>query len=178
MRSPNAGAPKIRLATLVKDSCTRRSGSTNPVLARPGDPITDDGLDRRLRAADLCLRRWDRRILACYTLRKVQAKKSRRSRYVEGSGGVMPESKFADVQGLRMHYLEWGDSANPDLLLIHGWTGLGVAWTSVAEAFQDRYHIIAPDNRGHGQTDKPVTRLHAARFCDRRRELDRCPRTG
>ena len=25
------------------------------------------------------------------------------------------------------------------------------------EAFQDRYHIIAPDNRGHGETDKPVT---------------------
>ena len=69
----------------------------------------------------------------------------------------MPESQVAEVQGLRMHYLEGGDPANPALLLVHGWTGLGVAWTSVAEAFQDRYHIIAPDNRGHGQTDKPVT---------------------
>ncbi len=69
----------------------------------------------------------------------------------------MPESKFADIQGLKMHYLEWGEPANPDLLLVHGWTGLGSSWTSVAEAFQDRYHIIAPDNRGHGQTDKPVT---------------------
>ena len=69
----------------------------------------------------------------------------------------MPESKFVDVQGLNMHYLEWGDPSNPDMLLVHGWTGLGASWASVAEAFQDRYHIIAPDNRGHGQTDKPVT---------------------
>jgi len=69
----------------------------------------------------------------------------------------MPESKFADVQGLKMHYLEWGDPSNPDLLLVHGWTGLASSWQAVAEAFEDRYHIIAPDNRGHGQTDKPVT---------------------
>lgn len=67
----------------------------------------------------------------------------------------MPESKFTHVQGLRMHYLEWGDPANPDLLLVHGWTGLAESWATVAEAFADRYHVIAPDHRGHGRSDKP-----------------------
>ena len=69
----------------------------------------------------------------------------------------MPESKFTEVQGLKMHYLEWGNPGAPDLLLVHGWTGLGQAWTGVAESLQDRYHIIAPDHRGHGESDKPVT---------------------
>ena len=69
----------------------------------------------------------------------------------------MPASKFTEVQGLRMHYLEWGDRANPDLLLVHGWTGFSGAWTAVAEGLQDRYHVIAPDHRGHGQSDKPIT---------------------
>jgi pimeloyl-ACP methyl ester carboxylesterase len=69
----------------------------------------------------------------------------------------VPESKFTEVQGLRMHYLEWGDPTSPDLLLVHGWTGLAESWATVAEAFEDRYHVIAPDHRGHGKSDKPVT---------------------
>ena len=31
------------------------------------------------------------------------------------------------------------------------------SWSAVAEYFQDRYHIIAPDLRGHGESDKPQT---------------------
>lgn len=64
---------------------------------------------------------------------------------------------FTEVQGLRTHYLEWGERGHPDLLLVHGWTGLAESWSAVAEALQDRYHIIAPDLRGHGQTDQPAT---------------------
>ena len=67
------------------------------------------------------------------------------------------EHGYTEVQGLRMHYREWGDPAHPDLLLVHGWTGHGGTWESVAAGFEDRYHIIAPDNRGHGETDKPHT---------------------
>ena len=83
----------------------------------------------------------------------------------------MPESKFTEVQGPRMHYLEWGDPANPDLLLVHGWSGFSRAWESVAEAFEDRYHIIAPDHRGHGESDKPETGYHLADFVSDIRQL-------
>ena len=51
---------------------------------------------------------------------------------------------------LQLNYLEWGDPGNPDLLLAHGWTGLAESWSAVAEALEDRYHVIAPDHRGHG----------------------------
>lgn len=69
----------------------------------------------------------------------------------------MPTSHVVEVQGLQLHYLEWGARGSPDLLLVHGWTGLAETWTTVAEALQDRYHIVAPDLRGHGRTDKPAT---------------------
>ena len=74
------------------------------------------------------------------------------------------EHGYTEVQGLRMHYREWGDPAHPDLLLVHGWTGHGGTWETVVPAFEDRYHIIAPDNRGHGETDKPQTGYHLRDF--------------
>ena len=64
---------------------------------------------------------------------------------------------FTEVQGLKMHYWEWGDRGNPDVLLVHGWTGFGKTWAGVAESLADRYHVVAPDHRGHGESDKPVT---------------------
>ncbi len=68
-----------------------------------------------------------------------------------------PQSKFTRVNGIRMHYLEWGEPGAPDVLLVHGWTGWAQSWSYVAEQIQDRYHVIAPDHRGHGESDKPDT---------------------
>ena len=64
---------------------------------------------------------------------------------------------FTEVQGLKMHYWEWGDRGNPDVLLVHGWTGFGKTWEGVAESLADRRHVVAPDHRGHGESDKPMT---------------------
>lgn len=83
----------------------------------------------------------------------------------------MPQSKFTQVQGLNMHYLEWGDPAAPDLLLVHGWTGLSQSWAAVAESLEDRYHIIAPDHRGHGLSDKPVTGYRLRDFVEDMHQL-------
>jgi pimeloyl-ACP methyl ester carboxylesterase len=70
---------------------------------------------------------------------------------------AVPTSRYVDLPGLRMHYLEWGEPGRPDLLLVHGWTGLAETWNGVAEAFAGRYHVVAPDLRGHGRSDKPST---------------------
>jgi pimeloyl-ACP methyl ester carboxylesterase len=67
------------------------------------------------------------------------------------------QSKLTEVQGIKLHYLEWGEVGKPDLLLVHGWTGFALSWSTVAEYFQERLHIIAPDLRGHGDSDKPQT---------------------
>lgn len=63
-------------------------------------------------------------------------------------------SRYIDVHGLRTHVLEWGDAGAPDLLLVHGSGDTASTWTAVAESLQDRYHIVAPDLRGHGQTER------------------------
>jgi pimeloyl-ACP methyl ester carboxylesterase len=82
-----------------------------------------------------------------------------------------PNSKFTEVQGIKMHYLEWGDPGAPDVLLVHGWTGMGSAWAGVAESLKDRYHVIAPDHRGHGESDKPVTGYRLRDFVEDMRQL-------
>jgi pimeloyl-ACP methyl ester carboxylesterase len=82
-----------------------------------------------------------------------------------------PQSKFAEVQGIKLHYLEWGEAGKPDLLLVHGWSSFAQSWNGIAECFQDRYHIIAPDLRGHGESDKPQTGYRLRDFSEDVRQL-------
>jgi pimeloyl-ACP methyl ester carboxylesterase len=55
---------------------------------------------------------------------------------------------------LQLSYLEWNPGGEP-LLLLHGLADSGAVWISLAEDLGDRYHCIAPDLRGHGDSDKP-----------------------
>ena len=66
-------------------------------------------------------------------------------------------TSFIHVNGVRLHYREWGSPETPDLLLVHGWSSSSVVWHDVAEALSDSYHIIAPDNRGNGESEVPET---------------------
>ena len=87
------------------------------------------------------------------------------------ASGAAPRSKFTEVQGIKLHYLEWGESGKPDLLLIHGWTNFSSSWSAVAEYFENRFHIIAPDLRGHGESDKPQTGYRLRDFTEDIRQL-------
>jgi pimeloyl-ACP methyl ester carboxylesterase len=84
---------------------------------------------------------------------------------------ISPLSKFTEVQGIKLHYLEWGARGKPDLLLVHGWTSFAPSWNGVAEYFHDRCHIIAPDLRGHGESDKPQTGYRLSDFAEDIRQL-------
>jgi len=64
-----------------------------------------------------------------------------------------PTSHLYYSQRLRLHYVDWGNENTPALLLIHGGRDHCRNWDWVAERLQDRYHIIAPDLRGHGDSD-------------------------
>ena len=67
---------------------------------------------------------------------------------------VEPRSCWADVEGLRLHYLDWpGDG--PALLCLHGLTANCRYWDALAERMTPRYRVIAVDLRGRGQSDKP-----------------------
>lgn len=55
---------------------------------------------------------------------------------------------------LQLAYLEWDHGQEP-LLLLHGMADHSWVWIELAESLADRYHILAPDLRGHGNSSKP-----------------------
>jgi len=65
---------------------------------------------------------------------------------------VGPASQFYISQRLRLHYLDWGNSDKPLLLLIHGGRDHAHNWDWVARELCDEYHVVAPDLRGHGDS--------------------------
>ena len=63
-----------------------------------------------------------------------------------------PTSHTYFSQRLRLHYVDWGNDGAPPMLLVHGGRDHCRNWDWVAEALRDDYHIIAPDLRGHGDS--------------------------
>jgi pimeloyl-ACP methyl ester carboxylesterase len=63
-----------------------------------------------------------------------------------------PTSHSFMSQRLKLHYAAWGDPAHPPLLLLHGGRDHCRSWDWVAARLSDRYRIIAPDLRGHGDS--------------------------
>lgn len=63
-----------------------------------------------------------------------------------------PTSHIYFSQRLRLHYVDWGNDGAPPMLLIHGGRDHCRNWDWVAERLRDDYHIIAPDLRGHGDS--------------------------
>jgi alpha-beta hydrolase superfamily lysophospholipase len=63
-----------------------------------------------------------------------------------------PTSNSFISQRLKLHYVDWGNRDAPPLLLVHGGRDHCRNWDWVAEKLRDRYHVIAPDLRGHGDS--------------------------
>ena len=66
-------------------------------------------------------------------------------------GHISPEELWADIGDLRIRYLDWGGDGQP-LLALHGLASSAHWYDIMAPLLRDRYHIYAPDQRGHGQT--------------------------
>jgi pimeloyl-ACP methyl ester carboxylesterase len=62
-------------------------------------------------------------------------------------------SRFVDTGEVRLHAVVGGDG--PPLLLIHGWPQTWYAWRLVMPALAQDFEVIAADQRGIGQSDKP-----------------------
>ena len=59
------------------------------------------------------------------------------------------------VGDLRLHYQAWGMAGHPTLVLVHGLGSSCHIWDLVAPILADRYHVLALDQRGHGESDQP-----------------------
>jgi esterase len=66
------------------------------------------------------------------------------------AGGLT--SRNIGVGGLTFHYVDWGGSGAP-LVMLHGLSGHARTWDHTAAALSDRYHVLALDQRGHGDSD-------------------------
>ncbi|MDX3883191.1 MAG: alpha/beta hydrolase [Sphingomonas sp.] len=70
-----------------------------------------------------------------------------------GGKAAEPRDGWFTTQRLKLHYAEWGDPAAPPLLLVHGGRDHARSWDAIAAAFAGRFRVIAPDLRGHGDSD-------------------------
>lgn len=76
-----------------------------------------------------------------YSIKKGEMTTKAQSRYVTTSDGV------------RLHYLEAG--TGKPLVLIHGWSQCAEEFKHQIAGLSDRYRVIAIDQRGHGDSEKP-----------------------
>jgi pimeloyl-ACP methyl ester carboxylesterase len=65
----------------------------------------------------------------------------------------MPQTFSYVSQGLSLNVCAWGPPAAPPLILLHGVRDHARSWDRVAAAFSDRYRVLAPDLRGHGDSE-------------------------
>jgi pimeloyl-ACP methyl ester carboxylesterase len=64
-------------------------------------------------------------------------------------GGV---SRFAQINGIRLHYVSAG--SGPAVILLHGWPQTWFAWRGTMERLSPHFKVIAPDLRGTGLSER------------------------
>jgi microsomal epoxide hydrolase len=76
-------------------------------------------------------------------------------------GDVLPRDVidhfFLTSDGVRLHYLEAGPPTAHTLVFVPGWTMPAWIWMPQILAFSQRYHVIAFDPRGQGDSAAPST---------------------
>jgi len=66
------------------------------------------------------------------------------------------KSDFVHVNGIRLHYLDWGGSG-PTLLFLTGMGSSAYIFNKFAPRFTDKFHVLALTRRGQGDSDYPET---------------------
>jgi pimeloyl-ACP methyl ester carboxylesterase len=63
--------------------------------------------------------------------------------------------KTATVDGLSIFYRESGNHTNPKLVLLHGFPSSSHQYRNLISKLSDRFHVVAPDYPGFGNSDLP-----------------------
>jgi pimeloyl-ACP methyl ester carboxylesterase len=63
--------------------------------------------------------------------------------------------KTLSVDGVNIAYREAGRPGNPKLVLLHGWPSSSHQYRNLIPALSERFHVIAPDYPGFGNSDTP-----------------------
>ena len=62
------------------------------------------------------------------------------------------QDKFISINDLHLHYVEWGAPGQPTMVLLHGFQSNAHTWDTFSRTMADTYHVLALDQRGHGDT--------------------------
>jgi esterase len=61
-------------------------------------------------------------------------------------------SHYVERKGVRLHHLDWGNQDRPTVVMVHGSRLHAHVWNDFGRRFRDRFHIVAVDQRGHGDS--------------------------
>jgi pimeloyl-ACP methyl ester carboxylesterase len=65
---------------------------------------------------------------------------------------VLPEDKWVTLGDIDFHYLDWGNAHLPHLVLLHGGALTAHTWDMASLLLREKFHIVALDQRGHGDS--------------------------
>lgn len=65
---------------------------------------------------------------------------------------TLGQDKFITINGLQLHYVEWGAADHPPMVLLHGFQSNAHTWDTFSHAMSADYHVLALEQRGHGDS--------------------------
>ncbi|MGH1428345.1 MAG: alpha/beta fold hydrolase [Arenicella sp.] len=69
------------------------------------------------------------------------------------------------IRGLQHHIQRWGDHTLPTVFALHGWMDCGISFAEIAKQLSNKFHIIAPDLRGFGDTEHSTSGYWFPDYC-------------
>lgn len=86
---------------------------------------------------------------------KMLTKKVRESRPACLNDPIWGTHGYLRVRNMRFHYVAKGSEDKPLMLFVHGFPEFWYSWRHQIKEFANDYRVVAIDNRGYGETDKP-----------------------
>jgi pimeloyl-ACP methyl ester carboxylesterase len=65
---------------------------------------------------------------------------------------VTASSHYVERDSVRLHHLDWGNEGSHPIVLVHGSRLHAHVWNDFSRRFKDRFHVVAVDQRGHGDS--------------------------
>lgn len=62
---------------------------------------------------------------------------------------------YIHLQDVKLHYVACGDTSKPLMLCLHGFPEFWYSWRYQLKEFSKDYRVVAVDQRGYGESDKP-----------------------
>ncbi len=64
----------------------------------------------------------------------------------------LPEDRIIKIDDISLHYLDWGNTGAVPIVLLHGLCANAHDWDFFARNMANEYHLLAVDQRGHGDS--------------------------